>query len=81
MRQIAPSELIINSDGSIFHLHLRPGQLATTIILVGDPGRVRQVSSHFERIEAEAANREFATVTGTYKGKRMSVVSTGDRYR
>ena len=49
MRQIAPSELIINSDGSIFHLHLRPGQLATTIILVGDPGRVRQVSSHFER--------------------------------
>lgn len=77
MRQIAPSELIINSDGSIFHLHLRPGQLATTIILVGDPGRVRQVSSHFERIEAEAANREFTTVTGTYKGKRMSVVSTG----
>lgn len=73
----APSELIINSDGSIFHLHVRPEQLADKVILVGDPGRVPVVSAHFEKVECDVASREFRTVTGTYKGKRISVVSTG----
>lgn len=77
MRRIESSELIINSDGSIFHLHLRPEQLADTIILVGDPGRVATVAAHFDSREAEVSSREFRTVTGTYKGKRISVVSTG----
>ena len=77
MRTIAPSELIINQDGSIFHLHLCPGQLATTIILVGDPGRVQQVATHFDSIACEVSNREFHTMTGTFRGKRISVVSTG----
>lgn len=71
------SELIINPDGSIFHLHLRPEQLANKIILVGDPGRVALVASHFEKKECEVESREFKTITGTYKGKRISVVSTG----
>ena len=74
---IAESELIINSDGSIFHLHLRPEQLADKVILVGDPGRVNLVASHFENKEFEVESREFRTVTGTYKGKRITVVSTG----
>ncbi len=77
MRTIPASELIINEDGSIFHLHLRPEQLADTVILVGDPGRVAMVSGFFEHKECEVANREFRTVTGTYKGKRMTVLSTG----
>jgi len=77
MRIIPPSELIINDDGSIFHLHLKPEQLADTVILVGDPGRVALVSSFFETRECEVSNREFNTVTGTYKGKRMTVLSTG----
>lgn len=74
---IASSELIINSDGSIFHLHLRPEQLADKIILVGDPGRVPLVASHFETKECDVENREFRTITGTYQGKRITVVSTG----
>ncbi|MGI6242833.1 MAG: nucleoside phosphorylase [Prevotella sp.] len=73
----AESELIINSDGSIFHLHLRPEQLADKIILVGDPGRVATVAAHFDDRECEVANREFKTITGTYKGKRITVQSTG----
>lgn len=77
MRTIPASELIINDDGSIFHLHLRPEQLADTVILVGDPGRVALVAEHFENIECNVSNREFNTVTGTYKGRRMSVLSTG----
>ncbi|MEG1699900.1 MAG: nucleoside phosphorylase [Alistipes sp.] len=77
MRTIPASELIINDDGSIFHLHLLPEQLADTVILVGDPGRVALVAEHFENIECRVSNREFNTVTGTYKGKRMSVLSTG----
>ena len=77
MRIILSSELIINQDGSIFHLHLRPEQLADTVILVGDPGRVEMVSSFFDTIECKVSNREFNTVTGTYKGKRMTVLSTG----
>ncbi len=73
----AESELIINEDGSIFHLHVKPEQLADKIILVGDPGRVAVVASHFESKECEVENREFRTVTGTYQGKRLSVISTG----
>lgn len=74
---IAPSELIINPDGSCFHLHVKPGQVADKVILVGDPGRVSLVASHFENKEFEVESREFRTVTGTYKGKRITVVSTG----
>lgn len=77
MRTIPSSELIINDDGSIFHLHLRPEQLADTVILVGDPGRVELVASHFDERECSVSNREFNTVTGSYKGKRMTVLSTG----
>ena len=77
MRPIPSSELIINEDGSIFHLHLLPEQLAEKIILVGDPDRVKLVASNFDTIECEVANREFRTITGTYQGKRISVISTG----
>lgn len=73
----AASELIINEDGSAFHLHVKPGQLADKILLVGDPGRVDMVASHFDTREMEVSSREFRTVTGTYKGKRLSVISTG----
>lgn len=77
MRVIESSELIINEDGSIFHLHLLPEQLADIVILVGDPGRVEMVASYFTDIECRVESREFRTVTGTYKGRRMSVISTG----
>lgn len=77
MKQFASSELIINADGSIFHLHLKPEQLADKIILVGDPGRVETVAANFDTIECEVTNREFKTITGTFQGKRLSVVSTG----
>ena len=73
----AESELIINGDGSIFHLHLKPEQLADKVILVGDPGRVSLVASHFDNQECDIESREFHTITGTYRGKRISVVSTG----
>lgn len=76
-RIIPPSELIINDDGTIFHLHLLPEQLADTIILVGDPARVEQITSYLDNEECRAANREFKSVTGLYKGKRMTVLSTG----
>lgn len=72
-----PDELIINEDGTIFHLHLLPEQLAHKIILVGDPGRVNLVASYFDSIECDVSNRELHTITGTYKGKRLSVISTG----
>ena len=72
-----PSELIINEDGSVFHLHVKPEQLASKVILVGDPGRVALVASYFESRECEIENREFKTITGTYKGKRITVLSTG----
>ncbi len=72
-----PSELIINEDGSVFHLHLRPEYLADKVILVGDPGRVQTVAAHFERMECDIQSREFHTITGWYQGKRISVVSTG----
>ena len=73
----AESELIINLDGTIFHLHLKPEQLADKVILVGDPSRVSLVASHFDTRECEVENREFKTITGTYKGKRITVLSSG----
>lgn len=77
MKEIPASELIINPDGSIYHLNLRPEQIAENIIVVGDPGRVKMVSAHFDEIHHEVQNREFMTHTGTYNGKPISVVSTG----
>ncbi len=76
-RHMAPSELMINDDGSVFHLHVKPEWLADNVILVGDPGRVPKVSKYFDSIEAEVSSREFHTVTGTYKGKRITALSTG----
>lgn len=76
-KPIEPSELIINDDGSIYHLHLRPEEIANTIILVGDPGRVELVSSYFSKIEHKVTNREFCTHTGYFNDKRISVLSTG----
>lgn len=77
MKHFPPSELLINHDGSIFHLHLKPEQLADNIILVGDPGRVPLVANYFDTQECNVSSREFSTITGTYKGKRISVISTG----
>lgn len=71
------SEFIINADGSCFHLHLKPEQLADKVILVGDPGRVNTVAKHFEEIECEVSSREFHTITGYYQGKRITVQSHG----
>lgn len=76
-KYFAESELIINPDGSIFHLHIRPEQLADKVILVGDPGRVATVAAHFDTQEYDILSREFHTITGTYKGKRITVLSTG----
>lgn len=76
-KYFAESELIINADGSIFHLHVTPEHLADKVILVGDPGRVKLVASHFEEIEYDVESREFHTVTGTFEGKRITVISTG----
>ena len=75
--RIPESELIINGDGSVFHIHIRPEQLADTVILVGDPGRVAMIKSYFSSIEAEGASREFCWATGRYNGKRITVLSTG----
>ena len=75
--QLRPAELIINEDGSIYHLNLLPEDLATTIITVGDPDRVSQVSGHFDTIEIKKGKREFVTHTGHKNGKRISVISTG----
>ncbi len=71
------SELILNKDGSIFHLHLFPDDIAKDIILVGDPGRVETVASFFDNIELKKQNREFYTITGNYNNKRITVISTG----
>lgn len=76
-KYFAESELIINADGSIFHLHVTPEHLADKVILVGDPGRVKLVASHFDEIEYDVESREFHTVTGTFEGKRITVISTG----
>lgn len=75
--QFPESELIINPDGSIFHLHLQPEQIADKIILVGDPSRVELVAQHFENRECEVESREFRTITGRYQSKRITVISTG----
>jgi len=75
--RIPESELIINGDGSAFHIHIRPDQLADIVILVGDPGRVAMVKSHFSSIECENASREFVWATGLYNGKRVTALSTG----
>ncbi len=77
MNKIPDSELILNPDGSIFHLHLLPHQISDTILLVGDPGRVEMVSNNFDSIEHKVQNREFATHTGMFNNKKVSVVSTG----
>jgi len=74
---IPASELIINPDGSIYHLHLKPEQLAHTVITVGDPERVAAVTAHFDTIFHTVQRREFKTITGVYKGKEISVISTG----
>ncbi|WP_439185196.1 nucleoside phosphorylase [Carboxylicivirga taeanensis] len=76
-KKIEASELIINPDGSIFHLHLKPEDIAHNIILVGDPGRVELISSLFDSVELKKSNREFVSCTGTYNGKRLTVVATG----
>ena len=76
-KYFAPSELIINEDGSVFHLHVKPEWLADKVILVGDPGRVATVAAHFTDIECEVQSREFHTITGPYKGKRITCISTG----
>lgn len=75
--RIAESELIINGDGSVFHLHMRPEQLADNVILVGDPGRVDMVAEFLTDIEFRNASREFVSTTGCYNGKRFTVLSTG----
>jgi len=75
--KIAESELIINSDGSVFHLHLRPEELADNVILVGDPGRVDMIAEYLEEKEFRHQSREFVSVTGKYKGVRMTAISTG----
>lgn len=75
--RIAESELIINDDGSVFHIHLRPDELAGNVILVGDPGRVDMVAGYLEEKEFRHSSREFVSVTGKYKGVRVTVLSTG----
>lgn len=77
MAPIAESELILNPDGSIYHLHLKPENLADTIIVVGDPGRVKEISKHFDTIDFAIQNREIKTHTGTIGNKRLTVMSTG----
>lgn len=77
MDRLPESEFILNPDGSIYHLNLRPDQLARTVITVGDPERVEKITRHFDRLEVVVQKREFHTQTGYYKGKRISVVSTG----
>ena len=77
MKKYEPSELIINEDGSAFHLHIKPEQLADRVILVGDPGRVDTVAAHFDSKECEVQSREFHTITGSYKGKRITCLSHG----
>ena len=76
-RYFAPSELLIEPNGAIYHLGVKPEQLADKVILVGDPGRVPLVASYFSHQECDIQHREFRTITGTYKGKRITVVSTG----
>lgn len=74
---IKHSELILNPDGSVYHLNLKPDNIAQNIIFVGDQDRVEKITRHFDSIEFSIQKREFKTQTGTYKGKRISVISTG----
>ncbi|HCC69698.1 MAG TPA: phosphorylase, partial [Bacteroidales bacterium] len=71
------TELILNSDGSIFHLSLKPGEVAKKIIIVGDPGRVEMIGNNLDSIRIRRNNREFFTITGTYRGKEVSIISSG----
>jgi len=77
IKRIGESELILNPDGSIYHLNLKPGEIAEDIITVGDPGRVDKVAKHFDKIDVEVTKREFKTVTGWIGSKRLTVISTG----
>lgn len=77
MNRIAESELIINDRGAVYHLNVKPDEIAHNIITVGDPDRVKEVSKHFDKIEVQCQHREFVTHTGTIGNKRISVVSTG----
>ncbi|MDX1602851.1 MAG: nucleoside phosphorylase [Salinimicrobium sediminis] len=77
MNHLAASELILNNDGSIYHLNLRPEHIAETILLVGDQNRVEKITQYFDEVEVVIQKREFHTQTGTYRGKRISVISTG----
>ncbi|HZH96907.1 MAG TPA: phosphorylase, partial [Flavisolibacter sp.] len=77
MQPIAPSELIINNRGAIYHLNVKPEELAATVITVGDPDRVKEVSKYFDSIEIKTGHREFITHTGFIGNNRLSVVSTG----
>lgn len=77
MTKIAASELILNPDGSIYHLNLKPEHIATDIIFVGDQNRVPKITKHFDSIEFDIQKREFRTITGSFKGKRITVISTG----
>ncbi len=74
---LKPSELILNPDGSIYHLNLRPENIANDILFVGDQDRVDKITEHFDSIEFTTQKREFKTTTGKYNGKRISVISTG----
>ncbi|KAA6301936.1 MAG: Uridine phosphorylase [Candidatus Ordinivivax streblomastigis] len=77
MRKISPDQLPINADGSVFHLHLRPEQLADKVVMMGDPERVGTVAAYFDSIEFDRQSREFRTITGSYKGKRITALSHG----
>lgn len=77
MLPIANTDLLINPDGSIYHLNLKPEQVADTVILVGDPDRVAEISCYFDKVEYKVRNREFISHTGFYRGKRITVLSTG----
>ena len=77
MSKIAPSELVLNPDGSVYHLNLKPEHIADTVIFVGDPNRVPRVAAHFEKIIFDTQKREFRTMTGIYKGRKITVISTG----
>ncbi len=75
--ELPPSELILNPDGSVYHLALKPGQIGNLVLVVGDPGRVARISSRFEQIEHRVENREFITHTGTFRGARITALATG----
>ena len=77
MNTIAPSELLINPDGSIYHINLKPEHIAQNVIFVGDQNRVAKVAKHFDSIEFETQKREFKSIVGTYKNRRFTVISTG----